>query len=253
MYETTENKKNNLTVERLLQYGRRATVWDLCLPRSLGKIDLDRIEAINGRSIHLSANETLYRQGTQLNAIYFVASGLMKNTITGDIKGEQITGFYFPFELFGLDALHTNEHICTATAITPSVVHPIPLVRLHAIEERFPPLQRALEALFSQNLAEHEELLLVVNQRPAVERVAILLFSLSCRLSHDDAPILDVPLQMSRDDIANYLGLASETVSRATTTLFRSGLLAGPPKKPHIVDLPGLTQVVLGSRSFPPD
>lgn len=251
MDEPTKGEKNHLTVERLLRYGRQATIWDLCLPRSLGNVNLGQVEAIAGRRSRLGVGETLYRRGARLHSIYLVASGLMKNTITGDSGSEQITGFYFPFELFGLDAFHTNEHICTATAITPSVVHAIPLAQLRAIEGRLPALQRALDALFSQRLAEHEELLLVVNQRPAVERVAIFLFSLSCRLGHDGTPTLDVPLQMSRADIANYLGLASETVSRATTALIRNGLLAGPAKRPHIIDLRGLTQVVLGFHPIP--
>lgn len=223
-------------ISELLRISREASIQELCLPHSLGPRALIQLEGGAARERRLRRGEKLFRQGHGLHALYVVSRGLLKTVIVDREGREQITGFHFPCELVGLDALHRREHVCMAMAVVASRVHVLPLHCLDEATERMPALREALEHLIGKTLVEHEQLLMVVNQRSAIERVAILLFSLSCRLGRDGQPATEMSLPMSRADIANYLGLVPETVSRSIRKLQRAGVVEGRGKHIRVVD-----------------
>ncbi len=206
----------------LLRYGRAASINELCLPHSLAADALQQVRGAGMRELVLQGGERLFSQGQGLHALHIVTRGLVETSVLDQQGHLQVTGFHYPADLVGLDAFHEREHVCTATAVGASAVRVVPLHRLEAVMQRVPGLRDALERAISKTLAEHEQLLMVVNQRPAVERVAIFLFTLACRLGHDGRPALEFPLGMSRVHMANYLGLARETVLRALDRLERA-------------------------------
>lgn len=236
-------------LDELLQFGREANIRELCLPRSLNAETLDQLDAVAGRKRWLLKGEALFRQGFGLHAVYVVISGIIRTTVNDGDGRAQITGFYFPSELLGLDAWHAREHVCTATAITATVAHVIPIHRLDEVSAKVPAVFKALARVLSKSVAEHEELLLVVNQRTAVDRVAILLFSLACRFGRQGRPVLKIPMTIPRGDIANYLGLAKETVSRALAELQSMGVVAGRGRSVQIADMQRLTRLVVKGNS----
>lgn len=232
----THNRSRSLHISELLRSSREASIQELCLPHSLGPKALIQLEGGASRERRLRRGERLFRQGHGLHALYVVTRGLLKTVIVDREGREQITGFHFPYELVGLDALHIREHVCMAVAVKASGVRVLPLHRLEDAMQRVPALREAIGRLIGKVLVEHEQLLMVVNQRSAVERVAILLFSLACRLGRDDQASTTISLGMSRAEIANYLGLAPETVSRAIRKLQHAGILEGRGKHMRIVD-----------------
>lgn len=210
---------------RLLAYGREASIDELCLPHSLERATLQEIDARGVDRRELGKGRILFRQGQTLHALYVISRGLVETTMLDADGHRQVTGFHFPGDFVGLDALHERAHVCTAAALVASHVRVLPLHRLDTLVARMPRLRDQIESLVSKNLAEHEQLLMVVNQRSATARVAIFLLSLSCRLGRDGLPATDIRLEMSRSDIANYLGLAKETVIRTLGALDRAGVV----------------------------
>lgn len=230
-------------VEDLLRASREAGVQELCLPHALGPESLIQLNGKATSVRQLKRGESLFRQGYGLHALYMVTDGLLK-TLISDGKGrEQITGFHFPSELVGLDAYHNRQHVCMAVAVVPSIVRIIPLHHLVEAMAEAPVLHEALERLISRTLAGYEQLLMVINQRTSIERVSIFLFSLACRLGHNGRAATSFPLLMSRADIANYLGLATETVSRAISRLHEEGVVKGAGKQIRIINPERLGQL----------
>jgi len=89
-------------------------------------------------------------------------------------------------------------------------------------------------------LAEHEQLLAVVDQRPVLKQLAVFSYSLCCRLGHDGEAACEMALSMTRPDIANYPCVATETASRAIVQLRAMGIPDGYGKQVRIVDPHGL-------------
>lgn len=221
-------------VRDLLNHGRQVSLQQLCLPHDLDAAAVNELGTSIGREIRLTAGETLYRQGQTLEALYVVAQGVLKTVLVDGGESDQITGFFFPRELLGLDALHDHRHVCTAIAIDESVVNVIPMYQLEHTLLEAPALRDGIERLLAKELTEHEELLAVVNQRSALERVAVFFFSLSCRLGNNGVAATEFSLALRRAEIANYLGLATETASRAIGSLRARGILSGYGKRVNI-------------------
>ncbi|RJS93686.1 helix-turn-helix domain-containing protein [Salinisphaera sp. Q1T1-3] len=224
-----------LQLSELLVYGQNASVQQLCSPHTLDDNVLTQLAALPMREIKLARGQTLFRQGHGLHGLYIVTEGLLKTTLVDAQGRHQITGFHFPGELVGLDAFHNREHLCMATSIEPSTVRVFALHRFNETMARLPGLYDALASVLSKNLAEHEQLLMVVNQRDASARVAIFLFSLACRLGRNGQVASDLILAMPRADIANYLGLTTETISRAIAALRQTDIIEGRGKHLRLV------------------
>lgn len=229
----------------LLHYGQQASPQALCLPHELGARGLRQIESLPMREHHLARGELLFRQGHGLHALYLVTRGVFKTALVDSMGQSQIMGFHYPRQILGLDAFHSRQHICMASVIIDSAVRVLPLHCLNAVIHEVPALQETLSRLLSQSLAEHEQLLMIVNRRSADQRVAILLFSLACRLGRDGRAARELTLPMSRADFGNYLGLAVETVSRALRELQEAGLITRAGRRTlYILDHERLGQYI---------
>lgn len=125
----------------------------------------------------------------------------------------QITGFYLPGELFGFDGFDDN-HSCSAVALERSNVCELPLDSIEELSSHIPSLRLELDRLMGRQINSDQSMLLLLSRRSADERLATFLVSLSIRFQQRGLSANEFRLSMSRHDIANYLGLAAETVSR---------------------------------------
>lgn len=221
MNDTPESSPSAIepTLEHLLARGRQASLDALCRPHVLGELGRRQIDSLPVRRRALAAGEMLYRPGDGLHAVYLVNAGLFETSLVNLDGDTQVTGYHFPGELVGLDAFQARAHVCCATAAIDSAVQVLPVHRLNALVHRVPALSATLTRLLSENVTEHQELLMLINTQTARQRVASLLFSFVCRLGRDNSPAHELNLAMSRTSIASYLGLAVETVSRSLQDL----------------------------------
>ena len=212
---------------------RECSLHQLCLPRSITGADLDKLDSIIERKRPLKRNEHLFQVGVSFNSIYVVRSGSLK-TYSPTVDGqEQVTGFHLPGELLGLDAIGKGRHPCAAKALETTSVCEVPFEHLEELSQELPTLQHQLLRLMSKEIFDDQELMLLLGKKTAEARLSAFLLSISLRFKQRGFSSTEFYLSMSRNDIANYLGLAVETVSRMFTRFQEDGLIKAERK--HIV------------------
>lgn len=203
----------------------RCSLRDLCLPQGLDLRDLRRLEDLIQRNRPLQRGEPLFREGDRLQSLYAVRSGSFKIYCLGEEGSEKILGFYLPGELLGLAGLGHGQHRATASALETASVCAIPFDRLQELADHLPSLNHQLHRIMGQRIAHDQKTLVLLGDKSAQERLATFVLNLSERLAERGFSAREFNLSMSRQDIANYLGLTLETVSRTFTQFQKAGLL----------------------------
>ncbi len=208
----------------------------VCLPLAVDVGELDQLDNIILRGRMLKRGEHLYRAADPFESVYAVRSGAMKTFVLSEDGDEQVTGFYLPGEIIGMDGISTARHVSSAKALESTSVCEIPFHRLEELSSRIPSLQHHFFSLMSREIQADRELHMLLGKKSAEDRVAALLLSISARHQRRGlrADIFNLP--MSRYDISNYLGLAVETVSRIFTRFQQSGLIAQQGREVSILD-----------------
>jgi len=180
----------------------------------------------------VEAKEFIFAEGDPVNQIYRVEAGAVSLFKMLPDGRRQILGFAYPGDFIGLGA--HDEHIMNAQAIKSSRVRSMALSTLHRIAKEDPTLCFTLYRAVAQDLAATRDLMMTTGHRSASERVAAFLVALSRRSEGaDQGRVVELP--MTRADIADFLGLTIETISRTLTKLKTNGL----------IDLPQSTRVIL--------
>jgi len=209
------------------------SLHQLCLPRSINGSDLEKLDNIIERKKPLKRNEHLFQMGSSFHSIYVVRSGSLK-TYSPTVDGqEQVTGFHLPGELLGLDAIGKGTHPCAAKALEMTSVCEVPFSNLEHLTQELPSLQHQLLRLMSKEIFDDQELMLLLGKKTAEARLSAFLLSISLRFKQRGFSSSEFYLSMSRNDIANYLGLAVETVSRMFTRFQEDDLIEAERK--HII------------------
>ena len=220
----------------------------ICLPLALESGDIQQLDDIIQRSKPLQKAQHLYREGDDFQSVYAVRSGTLKAYKTTDDGREQVTGFYFPGEILGMDGISNNSHASSAKALETAAVCEIPFTSLEKLSTLMPNLQRHFFQLMSHEITEDQQLITLLSKNSADERVAALMLSISTRNARRKLSSTQFRLPMSRVDIGNYLGLTVETVSRVFSRMQKMDILRVDNKEIEILDIEGLQSMAnLGS------
>lgn len=189
--------------------------------------------------------EYIFREGDAFNAIAAVRAGSVK-TFTIDSSGrEQVLGFFLPGEVIGLNAIHSARFPCNVVALDTVTLCRFSFPMMAMLATRMPGLQGHLFRLLSEDITKAS---ILAGDFSADERMAAFLLSFSRRLAARGFSATRFNLSMSRTDIANYLRLAAETVSRVMRRFQDEGLLRVNRREFEILDavrLKTLAQSVL--------
>lgn len=207
----------------------------LCLPMALQKEEIDRLNRIIERGRPLHKGDYVYHAGDPFRAIYAVRSGAIKGFALGDQGSEQVTGFYLPGEIFGMDGIGHPSHINSAVALETSAICEIPFERMEELSMQIPSLQRHFFRLMSREITSDQQLIAMLSKNSAEERIATLLTSISARNARRNLSGTRFRLPMSRADIGNYMGLTVETVSRVFSRFQKQDILAVDKKEIEIL------------------
>ncbi|WP_051013819.1 Crp/Fnr family transcriptional regulator [Pararhodospirillum photometricum] len=216
--------------------------FDPCQPCGLGGLALcrdlperERLALIALQTtVRLDAHETLFTEGDRALYLYTPVAGAIKLYKMMQDGRRQITGFFFRGDLFGFAA--GSVHGATAEAVTPVELCRFPLARLEALLPQAPTLERLVLRRALARLARYEDQVLLLGRKSAPEKLASFLVSLAERAQERGEPASPVLVPMGRADVADYLGLTIETVSR-TLTRFRQDGLIGLPRSGTVVVL----------------
>ena len=215
----------------------------ICLPLALESDDIQQLDDIIQRSKPLQKSQHLYREGDDFQSVFAVRSGALKAYKTTDDGREQVTGFYFPGEILGMDGISNNAHASSAKALETAAVCEIPFTSLERLSAMMPNLQRHFFQLMSREITEDQQLITLLSKNSADERVASLMLSISTRNSKRKLSATQFRLPMSRVDIGNYLGLTVETVSRVFSRMQKMEILLVDNKEIQILDVDGLKKM----------
>ena len=215
----------------------------LCLPLSLDSGEIDLLDNIIQRSKPLQKSQHLYREGDTFQSVYAVRSGTLKAYRTTDDGREQVTGFYFPGEILGMDGISSNVHASSAKALETAAICEIPFASLEKLSAEMPQLQRQVFQIMSREIAEDQLLITLLSKSAADARVAALILSVSTRNARRKLSATHLRLSMSRVDIGNYLGLTVETVSRVFSRMQKHDILKVENKEIEILDTAALREM----------
>ncbi len=193
----------------------RITTDPAARPNTLGALGMES----NSNPI-VSLSEFSYNKGTEIygekepaDYVYQVKIGAVRSYKLLSDGRRQIGAFHLAGDIFGLE--NGSEHRFTAEAIVNTTVRLIKRRSLEMVAESDALVSRNLLSMTTSNLQHAEDHMLLLGRKTSLERVAAFLIEMDRRLTA--AGIM--PLPMSRRDIADYLGLTLETVSRALSRL----------------------------------
>ena len=185
-----------------------------------------RVNAVNegplglmGAPMRFTRNAEIYGEDEPAEYLYQVISGAVRAYRMLDDGRRQISAFYLPGDIFGVEA--GDMHLSSAEAVCDVQILVVKRNSVMARAEHEKDLAKQLWTLTVRELQRVQEHSLVLI-KSAEERVAGFLLEMAGRNSNGAA----IELPMSRQDIADYLGLTIETVSRTFTQLVQSGTIA---------------------------
>ncbi|WP_165857127.1 fumarate/nitrate reduction transcriptional regulator Fnr [Marinobacter sp. JSM 1782161] len=225
---------------------QHCSLSNLCLPLAVSDTEIERLEDIVQQGRAIDRGKHVFRQRDPFRSCFAVRSGAVKTYIISGSGEEQITGFYLPGEIIGLDSMTEDGYSCSAKALERSSLCEIPFDKMEELAARIPSLQHHFFQLMSREIKNGQNLSLLLSKNSAEERIASLLLSLSSRFSRRRLSATQLSLPMPRHDIANYLGLAVETVSRVMTRFHRQGLIESHGREVSLLDIAGIQAIAHG-------
>lgn len=233
-------------LDRLRKSCAQCSLHVLCLPAGIGGDDLRQLDDIVRNKRPLEQGEALFRAGQSLGSLFVAREGAFKTVATNQDGDQQVIGFHLPGELMGLDALGSGHHACEAQALTRATVCEIPLTQLEHVCSKVPGLQHQLLRIIGQGINRDQTHMEMLGRRQAPERLALFLHGLSERYRLLGRPGDQFLLPMSREDIASYLGMVIETVSRTLTRMQDDGIISVRGRQLQILDPARLDAMVHG-------
>ncbi len=198
-----------------------------------------------------AAGELLFSEGDPLDNVYEVVRGILCLYKLLPDGRRQVTGFLSTGQMLLASG---PGAVCAATAeaITDVTVCRYPRAAFDRLIEEVPGFARHLLTMTSHELRAAQEQMLLLGRKAATEKVASFLL-LMARRQEADGPCSDVSVPMTRTDIADYLGLTVETVSRTFSRLKREGLIGLPtPNLVRIRDRERLEELAAGDADADP-
>jgi CRP/FNR family transcriptional regulator len=204
-----------------------------CMAAGYGKPELAQLQCLVEHVGPFRAGEHVFRTGDPFRTIFAVRSGTVKTRMVDKEGREQVLGFYLPGEVIGLNAIYPKYFPCDAVALDTAYFCRFSFPAMSALASRVPAVQQHLFRMLSKELG---TVSLLAGDHSADERVAAFLMDLAGRYAARGFSASRFRLSMSRGDIANYLRLAAETVSRVLSRFRAQNLIAIEGRELEVLD-----------------
>lgn len=205
---------------------------------SLTQNDDDKSFVQRGR---LGSGQLLFRTGETFHGVYAVTSGAVKTYATLDKDQEQVVDFHFPGDTVGLDAVDRGAYTYDARALTETLVCRIDVANARVSDEQYRDFQYEMIRAMGEQLRHEQSLSILLRKQNAEQRIATFLLSLAGPPVWAGAQEVDLKLPMSRKDIANYLGIAVETLCRLFKRLQDEDLISSQGRQVRLLNVSALS------------
>lgn len=194
----------------------------------------------------LKPGEPLFHEGDESKQVYTLTKGVLKLYKLLPDGRRQVTGFMFPGDFLGISV--DDAHAFTAEALADTQLCKFSRGRFDSFVEEHPEMERELYRVAAHELAAAQQQMVLLGRKTAAERLASFFLALLDRAERaSGASERFVKLPMSRSDIADYLGLTKETVSRVLAMLKKRRLIRLEALDViEILDREGLTDLAEG-------
>jgi len=205
---------------------RFCNVKKSCFPHGIKGVDQEKLGAEVIIRPLAARGRHLFTMGEEEDGVYVVRAGTLKSYIISSRGDEQVIGFHVPGEMIGLDAFENGKHVCGAVALQPCNICKIPITLLQEICQAAPEMFLEMRRLIGAEIFENHQTMLILTKHKAVARLAGFMLNWIRRCNRDRMSSDPVELPMSRTDIANYIGLTAESLSRAFRKLQQEGIIS---------------------------
>jgi CRP/FNR family transcriptional regulator len=219
----------------------------MCFPGLVASVAQRRLNGLHIRRIRVSAGKPLYRSGDKVESFFMIRSGCIKEMDDSHGPNGAVVNFALPGEMLSLQCLGNAFSTTTSVAVEASHVCVVPAEAFSELGRESPQVASEFVRLVAGAAMAARELLTLIRDKEALERVTGFLLNVSARLQTRGMRGREFRLAMNRDDIANYLGLRSETVSRCFTELARRNLIKVHAKRVQVLNAVGLRKVYHGA------
>ncbi|WP_049622498.1 Crp/Fnr family transcriptional regulator [Frateuria defendens] len=196
----------------------------------------------------LAAGEYVYRMGQPFRALYLVHAGSLKSCELAEDGREQVTSFRIRGDLIGVESIGLSHCACDAIALEHCEIWELPYPPVIAACLQLPALQARLTASLAEEIRRHRSWMLALGTLNAEQRVAAFLLDMArdhARLGFSDCHFV---LRMGRNDMASFLGIQHETVTRALSRLQELGYIAIQRREVRLLDGEALRFLACGER-----
>ena len=193
----------------------------VCMPQGFSKDALNRLHCLIEHVGPFQPGQAIFRINDPFSAVFSVRAGLVKTFVIDDKGREQVLGFYTPGELIGLDAVYPSRYPCNAVALDTTLLCRFSFGAMANLAQELPGLQQTLFQLMSKDIS---AALWGKGDYSAEEKFAGFLLDWGRRLARRGFSARTFNLPMARTDIASFLSLAPETVSRVIRKLSDEGV-----------------------------
>lgn len=209
----------------------------------LSASELRAMEAMS-QGDRFAAREVLVSQGERAESVFTITEGVARLYKLLTDGRRQLLGFALPGDFLGLSLF--DIYSFSADAVTDTTVCRFPRQSFIAFADQRPHLMGRLHEFASHELSLAQEQMVLLGRRSAEERVGSFLIMMRDRLRRLGHTSPSLPLPMSRQDIADYLGLTIETVSRTFTKLTKAKSIVVVPDGVRLLRERELERVAAG-------
>jgi len=202
---------------------KRCNVREMSVCADLTPDELEHLaEIVTDQTVE--TGHAIFSEGDEASSLFNVTGGVVKLYKLLPDGRRQITGFLFPGDFLGLAV--NDQYGYSAEAVEPVRLCRFPRLSLERVMDRYPHMKARLFTMASNELAAAQDQMLLLGRKTARERIASFLLQLQSSAKRRGHPVNPVRLPMNRGDIADFLGLTTETVSRTISAMKRAGVIA---------------------------
>ena len=217
---------------------------NLCLHDHLDFEELDFLTAKYTQKMKIKAGDPIFHNGDPIHSLYTVRVGFIKVEYSLPNGHHQVNHFATNGDLIGADGIANGKHQLDAIALTDGELCSLNFNRIQTLTKDNPNIQKAIECAMSREINNTQEHLFSLGSHTVEQKLAFFIIHLHNKLGTLHSTLKCIRLPMSRDDLKSYLGVTTESLSRAFTNLEKKGYFRVKNKDIAEIDFKKLMQLV---------
>ncbi len=203
--------------------------------------EIAAIEAIIDSHIMIEKNQIVYEAGATFQNLFTVHSGMFKSVYLTQQGDERIVDVFIPGQIMGFDGIHEGKYKTTVKAVSSGSYCVIPFYPLQELSMKHRDIQTRLMKMMSEKIIQFE---ITNSEYNAKQKLVSFVKDVSDLYFSRGFSATQFPFQVSQRDLANYLGLAEETLSRTFTKLKKNEILSLADHQITIIDKQAFLQIL---------